>query len=107
MAEFEPGHPDELVTLMTNWLRQSQSPIGTLLPPGIDPIEWAVRQFINVWKDSARRAVESVDESLSNAASLCTSRADREEIAKEIEIARQTLQCDLRDHLGLYDWNKE
>ena len=29
-----------------------------------------------------------------------------EEIKSEIDMARQMLQEDLRDHLGLYDWNK-
>jgi hypothetical protein len=107
MAELDPGHPDELIKLLTNWLRESQSPVGSLLPVGIDPAEWAVRQFINSWKQTARRAIESIEESLSKAEALCTSGGSREEIVAEVENARSTLQEDLRDHLGLYDWNKE
>jgi hypothetical protein len=38
MAEMEPGHPDELVRMLTNWLREAQSPIGSL-PEGIAPAE--------------------------------------------------------------------
>jgi hypothetical protein len=107
MAEFEPGHPDELVKLITNWLRAAQSPYGTLLPIGIDPVEWAVRQFIDKWKVSARRAIESIEENLSRAEMLCSSGGAREAVAAEIDNARSTLQEDLRDHLGLYGWNKE
>jgi len=92
MAELDPGHPDELIKLLTNWLRESQSPVGSLLPVGIDPAEWAVRQFINSWKQTARRAIESIEESLSKAEALCTSGGSREEIVAEVENARSTLQ---------------
>ena len=68
MAELEPGHPDELVRNLRNWLREANDPIGTL-PEGMDATEWAVRRFIDAWS--------------------------------------QTLQEDLRDHLGLYEWNNE
>lgn len=63
-----------------------------------------MRRFINTWKTRARRALE---ESLNQAMALCDSQASFEEIKREIDTARQTLQEDLRDHLGLYDWNKE
>jgi hypothetical protein len=107
MAELEPGHPDELVQAMTNWLRQSQSAEGELLPAGIEPIEWAVRRFIDSWKGSARVAVESVERSIHRAIGLCDSGASLAEISKELEIARQELGVSLRDELGLYEWNKE
>ena len=38
---------------------------------------------------------------------LCDSGAPHTEIKDAIDLARQTLQEDLRDHLGLYEWNKE
>jgi hypothetical protein len=38
---------------------------------------------------------------------LCDSGASPAEIKCEIDFARQILQEDLRDHLELYDWNKE
>ncbi|MBL8873521.1 MAG: hypothetical protein JNK90_27350 [Planctomycetaceae bacterium] len=107
MTELEPGHPDELVQTFRNWLAEAQSPEGTLLPEGIDQIEWAIRRFIDVWRRPARLAIESIEESLATAMSLCDSGAAYTEIQKEIDIARQTLQEDLRDHLGLYDWNKD
>jgi hypothetical protein len=106
MAEQEPGHPDELVRVLRNWLREAKSPIGAL-PEGVDAVEWAVRRFIDYWKAPARRAIEGVEESLSRAMALCDSGAPLPEIKNEIDLARQTFQEDLRDHLGLYDWNKE
>ena len=46
MAELEPGHPDELVPTLHNWLREALNPIGSL-PAGTDPVECAVRRFID------------------------------------------------------------
>jgi hypothetical protein len=106
MAELEPGHPDELIKTLRNWLREAQDPIGSL-PAGTDPVEWAVRRFIGTWKAHARRAIERVEESLNQALALCDSQASFDEIKNEIDMGRQILQEDLRDHLGLYDWNKE
>jgi hypothetical protein len=106
MAELEPGHPDELVKTLRNWLREANSPIGSL-PEGTDAVEWAVRRFIDYWKTPARRAIEGVEESLDRAMALCDSGAPLSEIKSEIDLARQILQEDLRDDLGLYDWNKE
>lgn len=106
MAELEPGHPDELVQKLRNWLREANSPIGTL-PEGLDAVEWAVRRFIDYWKTPAGSAIEGIEESLYRAMELCDSGAPLSEIKNEIDLARQTLQEDLRDHLGLYDWNKE
>ncbi len=106
MAELEPGHPDELVQTLRNWLREGNDPIGAL-SQGMDPVEWAVRRFIDTWKNQARTAIEGVEESLDRAMSLCDSKSSFDEIKSEIDLARQALQEDLRDHLGLYDWNKE
>ena len=106
MAELEPGHSDELVQTLRNWIREASSPIGAL-STGMDPMEWAARQFINYWKVPARNAIDGVEESLYQAMALCDSGASLAEIKAEIDMARQILQEDLRDHLGLYDWNKE
>jgi hypothetical protein len=106
MAELEPGHPDELVQALRNWLREGNSPVGSL-PEGMDAVEWAVRRFIDFWKTPARAAIEGVEESLYRAMALCDSGAPLTEVKNEIDLARQTLQEDLRDHLGLYDWNEE
>lgn len=106
MAELEPGHPDELVQVLRNWLREANSPIGAL-PAGMDAVEWAVRRFIDSWKTPIRDAIEGIEESLYRAMELCDSGAPFSEIKSEIDSARQILQEDLRDHLGLYDWNKE
>jgi hypothetical protein len=106
MAELEPGNPDELVQALRNWLREAHSPVGAL-PEGMDAAEWAVRRFIAYWKTPARNAIEGVEESLYRAMALLDSGAPLAEIKDEIDLARQTLQEDLRDHLGLYDWNKE
>ena len=106
MAEMEPGHPDELIQILRNWLREAHDPIGAL-PAGTDPVEWAIRRFIDTWKSDARRAIEGIEEHLERAMALCDAQAACDEIKGEIDMARQTLQGDLRDHLGLYDWNKE
>lgn len=106
MAEMEPGHPDELVEVLRNWLKQGDSPIGSL-PEGMDSVEWAVRQFIDYWKTPARNAIELIEEDLESAMTLCDAAAPLAEIKDAIDSARQTLQESLRDHLGLYDWNKE
>jgi hypothetical protein len=106
LAELEEGHPDELVKVLENWLCQAESPTGTLLPEGIGKTEWAIRQFINYWKGVARQAIESVEADLGQALQLCQTSAPHSQIASQLEAARQTLQEDLRDHLGLYEWNK-
>jgi hypothetical protein len=106
MAEFEPGNPDALVQNLRNWLNEANSPVGTL-PEGMDPIEWAVRRFIQYWKAPARRAIEGVQESLDLAKKLCNAGAPPGEIKLEIDMALQILGEDLRDHLGLYPWNEE
>ncbi|HZT08896.1 MAG TPA: hypothetical protein VFC51_17870 [Chloroflexota bacterium] len=106
MGEREPGHPDELVAALRNWLREANASIASL-PEGMDAAEWAVRRFIDSWKTLARNALEGVEENLYRAMALCDSGAPLAEIQSEIDLARQTLQVDLRDDLGLYDWNKE
>lgn len=107
MAELEPGHPDELIEVLTNWLRESQSNCGSLYPPGTDPVEWVARRFIAYWRSPARAAIDSIELSLQHAMDLCDSVPGAEAIKDEIDGIRQTLQEDLRDHLGIYDWNRE
>jgi hypothetical protein len=63
--------------------------------------------LIDYCKTPARSAIDGVEESLNRAMGLCDSGAPFTEIKNEIDLARQTLQEDLRDHLGLYDWNRE
>ena len=55
MAELEPGHPDELLERLTNWLNQANYPIGSL-PPDVTPTEWAVRNFIDTCGRRSARA---------------------------------------------------
>lgn len=106
MAEPEPGHPDELAQMLRNWLAQANESPDSLLPHGIDPQEWAVRQFIKVWRKTARRAIDSVEESLTRA--LAALDANNGADAKfEIECAMQSLGAELRDELGIYPWNVE
>ena len=105
MAELEPGHPDELVERLTNWLKQANDPIGSL-PPTVTPTEWAVRNFIDTWRNPVRAALDSIDESLKKA--LDALKAGNTDAAVfEIECSLQTLGEDLRDDLGLYDWNRQ
>jgi hypothetical protein len=105
MAELEPGHPDELQVMLTNWVNQANDPIGSL-PPGVTPTEWAVRNFIESWRKPVRNSLDSIEESLHKALAALKV-GDIAAAAFEIESARQTLGEDLRDELGLYDWNRE
>jgi len=105
MAELEPGHPDELTQQLANWLKEANDPIGTL-PAGLPPTEWAARRFIDTWRKPARDAIDSVEECLAKAEEEL--RQGHVDAAKTlIAVARQTIGEDIRDHLGLYDWNRE
>lgn len=106
MADRERGNPDELVAVLRNWLRQAESLCGTL-PDGTDRTEWAIRQFINYWKDPLSIALDGIEASLQRAMSLCRTGAASHEITNELENAREILQCDLRDDLGLTQWHRE
>jgi hypothetical protein len=63
MAEMEPGHTDELVQALRNWLREANSPSGKL-PEGMDAVEWAVRRFIDYWRTPTRNAIAGIEERL-------------------------------------------
>ena len=105
MAELEPGHPDELQQSLTNWLNQANEPIGSL-PPDVTPVEWAVRNFIDAWRKPVRSGLDSVEQSLHKAL-LALRAGDIDSAAIEIECSLQTLGEDVREELGLYDWNRE
>src|SRR5262245_20911287 len=105
MAELEPGHPDELVQTLRNWLREANSPIGSL-PEGTDPVEWAVRRFIASWQGPVRGTIEVIEECLQAGIAACAA-GDLEKAQREIESAEQLVGESLREHLGLYEWNKE
>ena len=100
MAELEPGHPDELVRVLNNWLREALSPVG-YLPEGTDPVEWAIRRFIAHWQGGARAAIDGIEESRRSALELCRA-GSFEEACEELEFARQRV-WELRNELGLYD----
>lgn len=105
MAEFEPGHPDELVERLTNWLNQVNEPVGSL-PPGVTPAEWAVRNFIDMWHKPIRDGLDAIEASLNQALTALAS-GDAQAATFEIQCSLQTLAEDVRNELGLYDWNRE
>ena len=105
MAELEPGHPDELLERLTNWLNQANDPIGSL-PPDVTPTEWAVRNFIDTWRKPVRAGLDSIEASLNKALAALKS-GDVKTAEFEIECSLQTLGEDVRDELGLYEWNRE
>ena len=107
MAELEPGHPDELLQLLRNIFQQAHASEGELLPHGIDPLEWAARRFIESWRKPTHEAIESIEGCINRALNLCYSGGSLDEIKNELETARQTIGEDLRDELGLYEWNNE
>jgi hypothetical protein len=100
MGELEPGHPDELVRTLRNWLREAHDPVGSL-PAGTDPVDWAVRQFIASWVKPVRSSIQVLEECLRasvealEAGNMATAR-------QEIEAAQQLVGESLRDELGLY-----
>ena len=102
----EPGHTDDLKQCLRNWLREAQSPEGSL-PEGMDPIVWAIQRFIAAWERPTRQAIRSLEESLSRAKELCTTSASIQEIKAEIDYAFQVIGEDLRVALGLYEWNED
>ena len=105
MAELEPGHPDELLERLTNWLNQANNPVGSL-PPNVTPTEWAVRNFIDTWRKPVRAGLDTIEDLLNKA--LAALRAGDVKAAMfEIECSLQMLGEDVRDELGLYDWNRE
>jgi hypothetical protein len=105
MAEFEPGHPDKLTRTLRNWLREAESPLGSL-PGGTDPAEWAVRRFIASWSGPVRATIEEIESCLHSALQFC-GEGKVPEAQAEIDSARQLVEESLRDHLGLYPWNRE
>jgi hypothetical protein len=105
MAELEPGHPDELREMLTNWLNQANDPIGSL-PPGVMPTEWAVRNFIDAWRKPVRGSIDVIEEGLNKALEALRA-GDSAAAIFEIECSLQTLREDVRDELGLYEWNRE
>ena len=106
MDDLQPGHPGDLAQALRNWLQQAQSPIGSL-PAGMDPIAWVAERFIAYWAGPARDAIRSIEDSLNEARALCDAGAGPAEIKAEIEYAMQVIREDLRDHLGLYQWDEE
>ena len=105
MAELEPGHPDELRMMLTNWLNQANDSIGSL-PAGMTPTACAVRNFIDSWRKPVRGGLDSIEESL-NKALAALKAGDTKAAVFEIECSLQTLAEDVRDELGLYEWNRE
>jgi hypothetical protein len=104
MAELEPGHPDEWVRTLRNWLREAQDPVGSL-PPGTDPVEWAVRRFIDSWAGPVRATIRELEECLESAGRAVTA-GDLTAAGLEVQAARQLARESLRDDLGLYPWDE-
>jgi hypothetical protein len=105
MSELNPGHPDELRAMLSNFLARAHDPIGTLRT-GITAEEWAVKQFIDAWRGPVRAAIDSIEESLRKAlAALAAGDAKTAEF--EISDSLQSLGEDLRSELGLFAWNRE
>jgi hypothetical protein len=105
MAELEPGHPDELVCTLRNWLREAESPLGSL-PDGTDPVEWAVRRFIASWADPVRGTIRVIEECLESA-SQALAAGDTAVARNQVESAQQLVRESLRDELGLYSWDEQ
>jgi hypothetical protein len=103
MAELERGNPDELCDILSNWLKQAHDPVGHL-PEGMTPIEWAVRNFIALWRDPIRDSLDHIDELLSSAIAA-TNSGEKQEALLHLECIRQSLSEEIRTELGLQPWN--
>jgi hypothetical protein len=106
MAELEPGNPDELCTLLNKWLTQANDSLGSLLPAGISPTEWAVRQFIAAWRKPVRQGIYAIEDSLKKAVTALQV-GDVPAAIFEIECTQQTLGEVVRSELGIYQWDRE
>jgi hypothetical protein len=104
MAELEPGHPDELVVRLRNWLKEANDPIGSL-PPGTDPVEWACRRFIDTWAAPVRDTIREIEDCLQSV-DRAVAAGDLTEARMEADAARQLVNESLRDELGLYPWDE-
>jgi hypothetical protein len=51
--------------------------------------------------------IRSIEDSLNEARALCDAGAGPVEIKAKLEDAMQDIREDLRDHLGLYQWDEE
>ncbi len=104
MAELEPGHPDELRDQLANWISQATSPIGSL-PTNITPAEWVARNFIDLWREPVRSALDSIEQMIRDATAAIES-GDQEAAISTLNGIRQEVAEGLREPLGLYDWNR-
>ena len=58
-------------------------------------------------KSASELSVQKLNFYKLRAKAICDARGSFDEIGSEIDTAGQVLREELRDHLGLYDWNKE
>lgn len=90
MAELEPGHPDELIRTLHNWLREASDPIGSF-PTGTDPVEWVVRRFIAGGSSLLRGSIDELEDCLRQAGEACKA-GETAAAAAEIELAASALR---------------
>ena len=105
MADMESGNPDELCKTLTNFLNRANDPIGTL-PPGVTPVEWAVRSFIASWRDPIRDSLDNIDQHLEKAMKALDA-GNVNDAKSEIECLRQAIAEDIRGELGLTQWHRD
>jgi hypothetical protein len=89
-----PGHSDELVRTLRNWLREASNPIGSL-PTGTDSVEWALRRFIAWWVAPLRGTIDEIEDCLGLAKEACRA-GDTAAAAAEIDSMRQIVGESLR-----------
>lgn len=103
MAELETGNPDELTKRLRNWLKEAQDPMGALRE-GTDPVEWAVRRFIETWAEPVRVTIREIEASIESA-QQALSDGNTEEASIELDSIRQMVGEGVRADLGIYSWD--
>jgi hypothetical protein len=98
-----PGHSDELVRTLRNWLREASNPIGSL-PTGTDSVEWALRRFIAWWVAPLRGTIDEIEDCLTGQGGVQGRGYGRRCRGDRLDAANSRREP--ADHLGLYSWNE-
>ena len=94
-----------MVGMLRDCLREANDPKAKL-PPGADPTEWAVRQFIVGWQGPVQSAIEMIEDYLGTAKAACAA-GDVATAQSDIEAADQLIRNCLRVELDMHEQDDE
>lgn len=101
MSEPRKEYMDELVGALQHCLREANDP-KTKVPPGADPAEWAIRQFLMGWQGPVQSALEMIEDYLGTAKAVCAT-GDMATAQSDIESAEQLIRDCLRVELDMHE----